>query len=226
MSFKLSLAASKEKVLQECGKVTFPKAFTHRYQINPREKVYCLLDINPTRMYTIEWGLIPHWAKRLNNRGNLTEINIEDIASKPSSRIPFRSKRGIVITDGLFYIKKKGLEYTPYRIERKDGQLMRFACLWDEWQKNDQYLATTALITNKVKNYTCENFPVEFSQEESLQWMQEENLLNAENMLTKKFRPELYNIYKVTNRLLDAEYNEQDLLAPIPEEINLFTFLK
>lgn len=225
MNFKLSLAASREKIVQECGKITLPKTFTHKYQINPGEKVFCLLDINPTRMYTIEWGLIPHWAKRLNNRANLTEINTEDIASKPSSRIPFRSKRGIIVADGIYFLKKRGLEITPYRIERKDGQLMRFACLWDEWKTNDTYLATTALITRKVGDFISESFPIEFNQEETTAWMEEQSLTIAENMLTKTFRSELYNIYKVTNRIMDSEYNEQDLQVPVPEERNLFSLV-
>ncbi len=225
MRFKLSLAASREKVTQECGKVTFPKSFGHQFQINPAEKVYCLLDVNPSRMYTIEWGLIPHWAKRLNNRGNLTEINIEDIASKPSSRIPFRTKRGIILTDAIYYIHKKGLEYTPYRIERKDGKLMRFACLWDEWRKEEKYLATTALLTKKVQSFITDEFPIEFTAEESVSWMEEQNLAAAEQMLGKRFYPEVYQYFKVTNRILDATYNEKDLTVPVPEEINLFTFL-
>ncbi|MDA9773388.1 SOS response-associated peptidase [Saprospiraceae bacterium] len=225
MSFKLSLAASREKIVQECGKITLPKSFTHKYQINPGEKVFCLLDINPTRMYTIEWGLIPHWAKRLNNRANLTEMNVEDIASKPSSRIPFRSKRGIIVADAIYFIRKKGLELTPYRIERKDGQLMRFACLWDEWKSEDKYMATTAMVTRKVSSFISDSFPIEFNQEETQAWMEEENLSVAENMLNKAFRPELYNFYKVTNRILDTEYNEQDLQVAVPEEVNLFSFL-
>ena len=225
MSFKLSLAASKEKIHQECGKLTLPKTFIHRFQLNPGEKVFCILDINPTRLYTIEWGLIPHWAKRLNNRANLSEINIEDIASKPSSRIPFRSKRGVILVDAIYFIKKRGLEYTPYRIERKDGHLMRLACLWDEWQQGENYLATTALITRKVDNFMSDEFPIEFTQEESISWMEEQNLIQAENILQKKFRSELYNCFKVTNRILDKDYNEQDLTVPVPEEINLFSFL-
>ena len=225
MRFKLSLAASREKVTQECGKVTFPKSFGHQFQINPTDKVYCLLDVNPSRMYTIEWGLIPHWAKRLNNRGNLTEINIEDIASKPSSRIPFRIKRGIILTDAIYYIHKKGLEYTPYRIERKDGKLMRFACLWDEWRKEEKYLATTALVTKKVQGFITDEFPIEFTAEESVSWMEEQNLAAAEQMLGKRFYPEVYQYFKVTNRILDATYNEKDLTVPVPEEINLFSFL-
>ena len=225
MSFKLSLAASKEKVTAECGNITFPKAFNHKYQIPPGDKVYCLLDVNPTRMYTIEWGLIPHFSKRLNNRGNLTEIDSNEIASKPSSRIPFRSKRGIVVADAIYYIHKKGLEYTPYRIERKDKNLMKLACLWDEYRNGDQYLATTALVTRKVSNFICNHFPVEFNAEEQKQWMEERNLEAAEVMLTKRFRPELYDFFKVTNRLMDDAYNEKDLTAAIPSEINLFSFL-
>ena len=225
MSFKLSLAASKEKINQECGKITLPKSFTHKYQINPGQKVFCLLDINPTRLYTIEWGLIPHWAKRLNNRANLTEINTEDIASKPSSRIPFRSKRGIILCDAIYTIRKNGLEHIPYRIERKDGRLMRFACLWDEWKDQENYLASTALITRKVDKFISDSFPVEFTQEETKEWMEEENLNAAENMLSKNFESDLYNFYKVTNRIFDKEYNEQDLLVPVPEEVNLFSFL-
>lgn len=225
MAFKLSLAASKEKVTTECGKITFPKSFTYKYQINPGEKAFCLLDINPTRMYTIEWGLIPHFSRRLNNRANLTEISTDEIASKPSSRIPFRSKRGVILCDAIYYIRKQGLEYTPYRVERKDGQLMRFACLWDEWRKDEQYLASTAMITNKVNNFISETFPVEFNQAETTAWMEETNLDVAESMLKKAFHKELYSFHKVTNRILDSSYNEQDLVSPIPEEVNLFSFL-
>ena len=225
MSFKLSFAASKEQVTAECGKITFPKAFNHKYQIPAGQKVYCLLDVNPTRMYTIEWGLIPHFSKRLNNRGNLTEIGSHEIASKPSSRIPFRSKRGVVLADAIYYIHKCGLEYTPYRIERKDKQLMKFACLWDEWREGEQYLATTALVTKKVSNFIANQFPIEFTTEEQKLWMEERNLEAAEVMLTKPFRPDVYNFYQVTDRLLDDQYNEKDLTAAIPTEINLFSFL-
>ncbi len=225
MSFKLSLAISKEKVTSECGNLTFPKAFNHKYQIAPGQKVYCLLDVNPTRMYTIEWGLIPHFSKRLNNRGNLTEIDTVEIASKPSSRIPFRSKRGVILADAIYYIHKKGLEYTPYRIERKDKNLMKLACLWDEYRSGEDYLATTALITRKINNFICNDFPIEFTSKEQKLWMEEPNLSAAEVMLNKKFHPEAYDFYKVTNRLLDDDYNEKDLTAAIPTEINLFTFI-
>jgi len=225
MSFKLSFAASKEQVNAECGNITFPKAFNHKYQIPPGQKVYCLLDVNPTRMYTIEWGLIPHFSKRLNNRGNLTEINTHEIASKPSSRIPFRSKRGVILADAIYYIHKSGLTYTPYRIERKDKKLMKLACLWDEWKDGDQYLATTALVTKKVSNFISAQFPIEFTAEEQQLWMEERNLEAAEVMLTKPFRPDIYQFYKVTDRLLDNDYNEKDLTAAIPTEINLFSFL-
>ncbi len=225
MPIKLSLAASKEQVTAECGKVTFPKAFNHAYQIPPGEKVYCILDVNPTRIYTIEWGLIPHFSKRLSNRGNLTEIDTNEIASKPSSRIPFRSKRGIILADAIYYIHKKGLDYTPYRIQRKDKHLMKLACLWDEYRKDDQYLATTALITRKISNFICSSFPIEFTSDEQKQWMEERNLDAAEVMLNKKFHPEAYDYFKVTNRLLDDAYNEKDLTAAIPTEINLFSFL-
>lgn len=223
MSIKLSLAVSKDKIFRECGKLTLPKSFDYMYQLNPKDKVFCVLDINPSRMYTLEWGLVPHWANRLTNRGNLVTIDIENISSKPSSRIPFRSKRGYVLVDAVYHIHKKGLDYTPYRIERKDGQLMRLACLWEEWRQGDQYLSSTAIITRKTNNFIADNFPVEFNQQETEQWFTESSLDKAERMLHKTFRPELYQVNRVTDRLLEADYNEQDLTVPIPEEINLFS---
>ena len=102
---------------------------------------------------------------------------------------------------------------------------MRFACLWDEWRKEEKYLATTALVTKKVQGFITDEFPIEFTADESSSWMEEQNLAAAEQMLGKKFYPEVYQYFKVTNRILDVNYNEQDLTVPVPEEINLFSFL-
>ena len=225
MSFKLSLAVTKDRVFDTCGKLTLPKSFQNKYQINPGEKAFCVLGINPERMYTLEWGLIPHWSKTLNNRRNLTEIHSVGAINKPSSRIPFREKRGYILVDGIYYLKKKGLDFVPYRITRQDGKLMRLACLWDEWKQGDKYLSTVAMMTQRVNHFISPEFPVELTDETFNDWMHHEDINMLDKRINEPINIDKYIFYKVSDQLLDPTTNSPELYKDIPEELTLFSHL-
>lgn len=225
MSFKLSLAASKDSIHKCCGKVTLPKNYQANYQINPGQKLNCILNTNPTRLYTLEWGLIPEWSKTLNNRATLTEINTDGAINKPSSRIPFRSKRGYVLVDGLFFIKKKGMKYTPYRIQRKDGQLMKIACLWDVWKSDKQYLSSVAILTQNVDNHVASSLPFELRDEKVEQWLHHEDINYLDSMINQPIHTDTYSTFLVSDKVLNKNINDSDLYNQVIEELTLFSHL-
>lgn len=225
MSFKLSLAVTKESIHRSCGKITMPKNYESRYQINPGQKLNCILNTNPNRMYTLEWGLIPEWSKTLNNRATLTEINTDGAINKPSSRIPFRSKRGYALVDGLFYIRKKGMKYTPYRIQRKDGELMKIACLWDVWKSNDQYLSSVAILTQTVDNHIANSLPYELRDEKVEQWLHHEDINFLDSMINQPVHTDMYTTYKVSDCIFNKEKNDAQLYEQVYEELTLFSHL-
>lgn len=225
MSFKLSLAASKDSIYKSCGKVTLPKKYSSRYQINPGQKLNCILNMNPNRMFTLEWGLIPEWSKTLNNRATLTEINTNGAINKPSSRIPFRSKRGYVLVDGVFFIKKKGMKYTPYRIQRVDGELMKIACVWDVWKSDDQYLSSAAILTQDIQHEFLTSLPFELRDEKVEQWLYHEDINYLDQMINHPINTDMYSAYKVSDKVLNRNYNEADLNTQVFEELTLFSHL-
>lgn len=225
MSFKLSLAASKEQVFNTCGKLTLPKKFNPAYQQNAGDKVFCVLGINPERMYTLEWGLIPHWSKTLNNRFNMISVDANGAINRPSSRIPFRKKRGYILCDGFYFIKKRGQDNIPYRIVRKDGQLMRIACIWDEWENNNNYISSTAMLTQRMNGFIAPRCPVVLDDEHVNTWLHGEDIMVLNQIANFPINEQIFNWYKVTDKLCNTTYQGQDLYVEIPEEINLFSFI-
>jgi putative SOS response-associated peptidase YedK len=63
----------------------------------------------------------------------------ETVATKPSFRAAFKSRRCLVLADGFFEWKKVGKEKQPYYITRGDGGPFCMAGLWESWNpKNDE----------------------------------------------------------------------------------------
>jgi putative SOS response-associated peptidase YedK len=80
------------------------------------------------------WGLVPSWAKDPGVGSRMFNARAETVASKPSFRAAFASRRLVVVADG-FYEWKPGVASTkrPYYFTRADGRPMALAGLWEQW---------------------------------------------------------------------------------------------
>lgn len=80
------------------------------------------------------WGLVPSWAKDPSMANRTFNARAETVASKPSFRAAFTSRRLAVVADG-FYEWKPGPRKTrqPYYFTRADGQPLALAGLWEQW---------------------------------------------------------------------------------------------
>jgi putative SOS response-associated peptidase YedK len=87
---------------------------------------------------TYRWGLVPPWAKDLSFGANTINARSESMATKPSFRVAFRSKRCIIPADGYYEWKTTAGEVKqPYYFTRTDGRPLAIAGLWERYLQID-----------------------------------------------------------------------------------------
>jgi putative SOS response-associated peptidase YedK len=104
----------------------------------------------------LNWGLIPAWAKPDAKLPMMINARAETVASKPSYRSAFTSRRCIVPASGYFEWKKlPDGKKQPYYFQRRDGQLIAFAGIWE-----GQTVATITTAPNLEAAAVHDRMPV------------------------------------------------------------------
>jgi putative SOS response-associated peptidase YedK len=111
------------------------------------------------RIAHYRWGLVPSWSKGLSYGANTINARAESIATKPSFRSAFRSRRCIVPADGYFEWATTPSELKqPYYLLRADGAPLAFAGLWEAWPapvspgQPTHWVHTCAIVTTAASS--------------------------------------------------------------------------
>ena len=134
----------------------FPK-LTPRYNICPTQRVKCVRQSSSAKNEVVDlrWGLMPFWAKDLKVGARMINARSETVATKPSFRAAFKSRRCLVLADGFYEWKKQGTQRQPYYISRRDDQPFCLAGLWETWTDksvdNSQPIETCTVLTTEAK---------------------------------------------------------------------------
>jgi putative SOS response-associated peptidase YedK len=109
------------------------------------------------------WGLVPTWAKGLSFGANTINARAESIATKPSFRAAFRSRRCLIPADGYYEWKTTpGEVKQPYLFTRADGDPLAFAGLWEVWYSptddtgTSSAIVTCAIVTTEANDDVAE----------------------------------------------------------------------
>jgi len=93
----------------------------------------------------LRWGLVPHWADDPKIGRTMTNARSETVASKPSFRNAFQSRRCLIPASGFCeYWEKKWYEFTL-----PDQAVFAIAGLWEQWNKGDEPLETYTMLTTQ-----------------------------------------------------------------------------
>lgn len=105
----------------------------------------------------VRWGLVPGWAKSVDDRYRMINARAETIASKPAFRSSFRHRRCLVPVDGYYEWKALGKRKQPYFIHMRDESPFFLAGLWDRWEKSDDGpLDSFAIVTTEAGEVSAE----------------------------------------------------------------------
>ena len=203
-----------------------------RYNIAPTQvvSVIChpeeapiLKDKTTRELVYMNWGLVPHWSKKLPSGKPMINARSETVHQKPSFRGPFRHKRCLVPTNGYYEWKTISGLKMPYYVSLKSDEVFAMAGIWDVWTGpgSESWLETMALVTKVASPFLQKvhhRMPVMLGQKDFSMWLGEGQ--EGEKDIFKKLTPlkdDVFEIQKVSRRINNNSYEGSDLVKPIKE---------
>lgn len=107
-----------------------------RYNIAPTATMDVVVpgDGGALELARMRWGLIPSWwGKSAEELPATFNARAETVATKPMFRAAFKRNRCVIPASGYYEWKPTRDGKQPYYISARDGSILSFAGLWDEW---------------------------------------------------------------------------------------------
>jgi putative SOS response-associated peptidase YedK len=198
-----------------------------RYNIAPTQPYFVVVTRYENRaILPARWGLVPYWAKDSSRAGQAINAKSETVESTPTFREAFRKRRCVVPADGFYEWTGGRSARQPMWIRRRDGQLLLFAGLYEEWKPADGDRETTFTILTCAANATMaavhNRMPVILSDRDADDWM---NPREAEPIALKRMliptKEDVLEMRPVSALVNDVRNEGPELLAP-PAQRSLF----
>jgi len=111
------------------------------WNIGPMRSVVAVADVSDgpdggvhRELGRYRWGLVPSWASDPSVGNRTFNARAETVATKPSFRAAFTTRRLAVVADGFYeWTPAKGTAKQPYYFTRADGRPLALAGLWEQW---------------------------------------------------------------------------------------------
>lgn len=153
MCGRYTLAAAAEVVAEQFDLQQTPRSLTPRYNIAPGQAVAVVrcTDDGLRRLDSLQWGLVPAWAKDPAIGQRLINARAETLATKPSFRDALHRRRCLIPADGFYEWRRLAGRKQPYWITRADGRPFGFAGLWERWRgAQGQTLESCTIVTTSA----------------------------------------------------------------------------
>jgi len=129
-----------------------------RYNICPTQSVAVVVQgaqaaqgAGPRVLTHKRWGFVPHWYKQPNDGPLLINARSETIAQKPAFAQACRTSRCLIPASGFYeWTKDASGHRLPWYITRRDGGVMVFAGVWQDWGAGDARISTCAIVTTQA----------------------------------------------------------------------------
>lgn len=122
---------------------------TPNYNVCPTDSVHVVTsEAGTRRLRAMRWGLVPHWAKALDDGPLLINARAEGIEKKPAFAKAARERRCLVPASGFYeWTKDADGGRDPWFIHRVDDAPMIFAGIWRDWTRDGAAVSTVAIVT-------------------------------------------------------------------------------
>lgn len=168
--------------LQELFDLADVPTLPPRYNIAPTQTVPAVRmapDAGKRELVMLRWGLIPSWAKDKKIGYSLINARSDTVATKPSFRSAFKSRRCLVAADGYYEWQKVGDKKQPHYFCRADGKPFAFAGLWEHWEGGDgEVIESCSLLTtepNDLARTVHDRMPVILDRKDFGVWLDPDN---------------------------------------------------
>jgi putative SOS response-associated peptidase YedK len=143
------------ELLEEFFALTEPAAaLPARYNLTPGQPVAVVRDRESRRtLDTLQWGLVPFWAKDAAIGRRLINARLESLADKPAFREAWTRRRCLIPASGFYeWSEPQGGRKRPYFVAPGAAEpLLALAGLWERWRTpSGERLETCVIVTTEA----------------------------------------------------------------------------
>jgi putative SOS response-associated peptidase YedK len=199
------------------------------FNIAPSQKILAI-RFNPKTgqrsLDTLQWGLIPYWAKDPKVAYKTINARAETVDSAPSYRQAFEKRRCLIPADGFYEWRTIGGMKVPFSIGMKNDRPFVFAGLWEGWKdpSSGEWLRTCTIITgdpNDLVSQIHTRMPVILPEEHHAKWLGEVEDGDLKELL-KPFPADQMKMWPISPRVNSPKNDDATLIEPFAEDNGLF----
>jgi putative SOS response-associated peptidase YedK len=208
------------EALEQRFHATLPRqALTPTYNAAPSQTLPVICNTHSQEITLSAWGFVPEWADGRAGVKPLINARAETIATKPTFRQAFRSKRCLVLTDGFYEWKRAGKSKVPHWIALKSREPFAFAGIWSTVHDPSGHPYTTfAILTTEANELMAQihnRMPVILHARDEATWLNQRCTPDEAQALLVPFPAELLTLYEVSSKVNSPTYNTPDALHPV-----------
>lgn len=208
------------EVLEQRFHATLPReTLTPTYNAAPSQALPVICNTHVQEITMGAWGFMPEWADGRADVKPLINARAETVATKPTFRQAFRSKRCLVLADGFYEWKRASKGKRPYWIALKSGAPFAFAGIWSTVHDLHGHPYTTfAILTTEANAIVAQihnRMPVILHGRDEATWLNQRCSLDEAQALLAPFPAELLTFYEVSPRVNSPTYNTPEALHPV-----------
>jgi len=208
------------EALEQRFHATLPReVLTPTYNAAPSQALPVICNTHPQEITMSAWGFVPEWADGRADVKPLINARAETVATKPTFRQAFRSKRCLILADGFYEWKRAGKSKVPHRVALKSGAPFAFAGIWSTvHDPNGRPYTTFAILTTEANELVAQihtRMPVILHARDEATWLNQHCPLDEAQALLASFPAELLTLYEVSPKVNSPTYNTPAALHPV-----------
>jgi len=201
-------------------KITNPMPlFKPSYNISPGSYTPVITKNSPKKCILMKWGLIPFWAKDPKIGFRMINARSEDIDNKPAFRVPIRTHRCLIPSNGFYEWMKIKLEEReekiPWFIGFKDMRIFSMAGIYDIWKDSEgKEIYSYSIITTNAQGRIRkihDRTPAILDEENEEIWLSEETPLAGILKLLVPYDTKLIS-YPISKLVNNPENDSKELI--------------
>jgi len=193
-----------------------------RYNIAPTQEArVARFSGGGLRLDSLNWGLVPSWAKDGKMAARMINARAETVVEKPSFRSAFYHRRCIVPADGFYEWRGSKGAKQPYRILPQSGELFGFAGLWERWEKREhEPLETFTIITTEANTKLARvhhRMPLILGQADFGHWLAPGLSINEAQTLLRSAPNDAVAFHAVSQRVNNTRNDDPSCIEPLAQ---------
>jgi len=194
-------------------------------------------DAAPVRqLRTVQWGLLPNWAKSRDLGAKMINARSETVATKPAFKAAAARRRCLAPSLGYYEWQPDGPRKIPYFLHDPDGRLLAMAGLYEIWHDDTlpeddprRWVWTCTIITRPATDalgHIHDRCPVLVPRDLQSAWLDcsADDPAQAERLLAEIPEPHL-EPRRVSSAVGNVRNNGPELIVPDepqPDDQQLF----